>query len=983
MYVDFYFSGEKPTDAPVSAGHEFLLSERDVMTSLMTRSLAIVAVIGVAFATALSAAAQGQTPTAPIRRPSPSSPDASNWGTDASGKTQRIDRSKSGSSGSVSSRTEAGKETSTSSTGVGGRKGTSPSSSGAAAGTASNAAAGDSAAAGTGAAERAASDKGAGREAPAARSAGAGVRSVSGGSGSRTTGGTGADSGAGSTPFQKGGVSSVSSVNNGAFQPVLERELQYGPVPEDGEKITLEGPMPLEEFLTAINLATNWNMVISPELKEISLRFWLYEVTPKQALEVLKFNKVYYEFDEEIGFLRVMTKEEYLEREYGKAKHHEFKVVHADISYIESLVNSLLSPNGRVITDQRTNNIYVWDTQDNIAEMERLVKEMDVPLKKAEYTIEHAELADIEAAVGNLMSQSGTLLTDVRTNQLFIWDNPTVQAQIKETIARLDTPVESQTFFIIHVNAEDVLDSVESILSERGTIQMDPRFNTLVVTDLPPRVAKIASLIQTLDQKLETRTWVLKYADPEFVADQIEAYIPGEMGQIVLQDEVHQITATGLPSRLDEIDALVKVWDIRRKQVMIEAYIVEVSSEVERAFNVNWSYFANVGGAPFSLHSGSGGDPAAAATGDGQIASGGRKPYAVPRYGALEVDSSGKITRPLLKDIAGKPVLDSYRGGNLAVTLDYLDSQHKATILSSPKVTVQDGEEALFENATKVPYVSASGGYGYGYGYSGYPGGNTSDNLDYYRRMSSSGSRVEFIDVGTILSVLPRVTDDQNILLDISAEDSTFTDKKIVVDDLSRTVPEKTLRRADTQVRVNSGDTIVLGGLRRDRTSNSSTRTPLLGDLPLIGKLFRNPKKSSANSSLLIFMTTTIVGEDTMPEALSIATAESDIAGTSRKMKKDIFGRMKDSISDGKNEIGVAVGQNGQIHCEGTIVTPDDLREKFFDAPKNMPVTVVIRKHPAAPIEIVNEVTEAAMEAGLRIEFDNDLPPIVPSLKNQ
>jgi cytoskeletal protein RodZ len=273
MYVDFYFSGEKPTDAPVSAGHEFLLSERDVMTSLMTRSLAIVAVIGVAFATALSAAAQGQTPTAPIRRPSPSSPDASNWGTDASGKTQRIDRSKSGSSGSVSSRTEAGKETSTSSTGVGGRKGTSPSSSGAAAGTASNAAAGDSAAAGTGAAERAASDKGAGREAPAARSAGAGVRSVSGGSGSRTTGGTGADSGAGSTPFQKGGVSSVSSVNNGAFQPVLERELQYGPVPEDGEKITLEGPMPLEEFLTAINLATNWNMVISPELKEISLRF--------------------------------------------------------------------------------------------------------------------------------------------------------------------------------------------------------------------------------------------------------------------------------------------------------------------------------------------------------------------------------------------------------------------------------------------------------------------------------------------------------------------------------------------------------------------------------------------------------------------------------------------------------------------------------------------------------------------------------------
>lgn len=952
------------------------------MTSLMTRSLALVAAIGVIFATAFSAAAQGQTPTAPTRRPSPSSTAGRNWGTvstdrdqSGAGTSTRLDRGRGstpstttsleGTSGPVRGSTRA--VGSTSATGTTAASGTTAS--------------GDSTPS-TGTTERASSDSGAGREAPAARSSGGTqVRSVSGGG--RTGGGggiAGGDSGGGA--FGRGGIGSISSSGSGAFQPVLERELEYGPIPEDGEKITLEGPMPLDEFLSAINLATNWNMVISPELKETQLRFWLYEVSPKQALEVLKFNKVYFEFDEETDFLRVMTKEEYLEREFGKSKPHEFRVVHADIAYMESLVHSLLSPSGRIITDQRTNNIYVWDTQDNIVEMERLVKEMDVPLQKADYTIEHADLADIEAAVGSLLSQSGTILSDVRTNQIFIWDNTTVLAQVRETVSRLDTPVESQTFYISHVNAEDVLDSVETLLSERGSIQMDPRFNTLVVTDLPPRMAKIASLVETLDQKLETRTWVLKYADPDFVADQIESYIPGEMGQIILQDEVHQITVTGLPSRLDEIEKLIQVWDIKRKQVMIEAYIVEVSSEVERAFNVNWSYFANVGGAPFSLHSGTGGETGASATGEGQIASGGRQPFAVPRYGSLEVDSSGRISRPLLRDVSGQTIIDSYRGGNLAVTLDYLDSQQKATILSSPKVTVQDGEEALFENATKVPYVSASGGYGYGgYGY-GYSGSTSGDNLDYYRRMSSAGSRVEFIDVGTILSVLPRVTEDANILLDISAEDSTFTDKKIIVDDLSRTVPEKTVRRADTQVRVNSGDTIVLGGLRRDRASNSSTRTPLLGDLPLVGKLFRNPRKASANSSLLIFMTTTIVGEDTMPEAFSVVKADADIAQAARTMKKDAFGRLKDGFTHNKNEIGVAIGQNGQIHCAGEMVTVDDLRDKFFDAPGNMPVTVVIRKHPSAPIDVVNEVTEVAMEAGLRIEFDNEIPPIVPSFKN-
>ena len=58
----------------------------------------------------------------------------------------------------------------------------------------------------------------------------------------------------------------------------------------------------------------------------------------------------------------------------------------------------------------------------------------------------------------------------------------------------------------------------------------------------------------------------------------------------------------------------------------------------------------------------------------------------------------------------------------------------------------------------------------------------------------------------------------------------------------------------------------------------------------------------------------------------------------------------------------------------------EELREHFFDARSKAPVTVVIRKHPSAPVEVVNEVTEAAMEAELRIEFDNMLPPIVPSI---
>lgn len=817
----------------------------------------------------------------------------------------------------------------------------------------------------TGAAETAAADRGAGRDsASTSKTSGSTPQTISGGGGE-----------GGGTTFTKGEVGAVTQLNKGDYEPILEKEPVYGDVPDVGEPLSLEGPMPLNEFLSAINMATNWNMMVSPLLQDIQLNFYFTETSPKDALEVLKFNKIYYEFDADKNMLTVMTTEEYLEREYGKVKPHEFKVSHADISYVESLINTLLSSTGRAITDPRTNNIYVWDTDDNIKEMERLVAELDVPLQKAEFEVHHAELADIESVLASAMSPGGSILSDVRTGQIFVWDKPAVLEQMRLVVERLDQPVESKTFYIAHVNAEDIIDSIEPMLTERGMMQIDPRFNTVIVTDLPTRVERIAGVIDTLDKPLETRTWVIKYAYLDFIADQIEAYIPGEMGQIVLNEDVHQITVTGLPSRLDEIDKLIQVWDIRRKQVLIEAHIVEVGTEIERAFNVNWSYFANVDGSPFAINSGSGATGTAEPSGDGQTGSIGRLPYAVPRYGALQLDEAGRITRPLLTDVNGETIIDRYMGGDIAVMLDYLDKQQKVTILSSPRVTVQDSEEAIFENATRVPYVSGSSYYGGGYG--GYSGGVVNDP---YRYSSSAASRVEFMDVGTILSVLPRITEDNNILLDISAEDSTFTDKNIVVDDLSRTVPEKTVRRADTQVRVNSGDTIVLGGLRRDKASHSTTKTPLLGDLPIVGGLFRNPKREARNNSLLIFITTTIVDENTMPESVQVARADQEIAEAQREGQKSLLDRLRSRANNGLNEIGVSIGQGGHVHCKGENVNIDELRRIFFDAPKNMPVTVVIRKHPNAPLEVVNEVTEVAMEAGLRIEFDSEILPIVPSI---
>lgn len=817
----------------------------------------------------------------------------------------------------------------------------------------------------------AATDTGAGRDSASSGTSGGGPVSVGGGGGGAAGGGT---------TFTKGtpGTVSVAGGGGGSFEPLLEREVEYGDVPDEGEPITLEGPMTLGEFLAAINLATNWNIIIAPEIQDVNLRFWISETTPKAALEILKFYKVFYEWDTELKCLRVMTEEDHLKRQFGRSKPHEFRVKEVDIAFAESMVTSLLSGSGRSITDQRTGIIYVWDTEDNIREMTRIMADIDVPLKSAEFRVQHADIPDIESVLSNLMTQSGTLLSDVRTGQLFVWDTPAVLDQMRLAVERLDQPVLAKTFELKYVNAADITDIIEGLLTERGTIQVDPRFNTLVVTDLPARIDRIAESIAVLDRELETRTWVIRYADIDFVADQIETYIPGDMGNIVVNDLVHQITVTGLPSRLDEIDKLIKVWDIKRRQVLIEAFIVEVSDEVERAFNVNWSYFGSASGSPISVLGGQGFKPSLAAKGSGETMQVGQLPYAIPSYGALQLDGDGKITRPLLTDVLGNQIIDRYAGNKLALALDYLDKQNKATILSSPRVTVQDGEEAMFENATRVPYVSASTYYG---GYGGYGGsvGGVNDNFNRYSGVNNT-NRVEFIDVGTILTVYPVITEDDNILLDISAEDSTFIDKEITVNDQKSSVPEKTARRADTQVRVNSGDTVVLGGLRRDKSRHASTKTPFLGDLPLVGGLFRNPSRSSQNNSLLIFITTTIVDDKTSPEAEQLARAEEEVAGASRYNKKDFWGRLQHRATGGAEEINVSVGQSGTIYSATKKMTLAELRDSFEKAAAG--VTVVVRKHPAAPVETVNAVVDAAREAGLKVDHDKGLPPIVPRLRD-
>ena len=715
--------------------------------------------------------------------------------------------------------------------------------------------------------------------------------------------------------IRSGARRQVSVAGQQAFEPILQHKLETAELPDIGDVITInatDAPKMIIEVLDQVAQASGWNIVASKGLETETVRFWLKGLKPKQVMEILRFDGVYYDYEPQANCLYVMLEGEFLEREYGSPEEAEFAIKHADVVDMETILTALMSQTGKLISDPRTGRIFVWDTAANLEAMRRAVEQLDVPL-------------------------------------------------------------EPHVFALKHLAAEDLLDTIESILSERGLAQADPRTNSLVVTDLPARQEQIGLMLEALDQKLETRTWTLNYADPESVSERLENILPEELGTITVDEKTYQVSVTAIPSRVEEIDEIIQAWDVKGRQVQIEAYLVSASTNIMRDLSIDWSYFDEISGVPFSLQTGNAKPDYTSGPEAGQRANVGRRPYRAYLRDPITGSRVEELSNTNGAE-AGKPtgnyILDpDFRGNRVAVVLDYLDSTGELSVLSRPRVTVQDGEEAVFENTTDRPFQSISFS---SYGVSG----DTTGESVQSRVLPGS---VDFITVGTILKVKPRISDDGNILMDIEAEDSTAEDKTILSADLESTIPEKTQNKAQTQVLISDGQTIVIGGLRSVSLQDDVEKFPILGDLPFVGRLFKSTSKDHNDRELAVFITPTIVDESTQPEAKRLAEFEEDASDTMRHSKKDVWGRAADRLTQGKNELSVSIGQSGAIFSQGRLMTTDELREKFagFKDTKVKP-QVIVRVHPSAPPEIADQITGMATEAGLKSRRDLSRQPFVP-----
>ncbi|HSO06770.1 MAG TPA: type IV pilus secretin PilQ family protein [Pelomicrobium sp.] len=306
-------------------------------------------------------------------------------------------------------------------------------------------------------------------------------------------------------------------------------------------------------------------------------------------------------------------------------------------------------------------------------------------------------------------------------------------------------------------------------------------------------------------------------------------------GSVVVDPRTNTLFVQDTPSRLDEIRKLIQRIDVPVRQVMIEARIVEAADDFARNLGVRLGYNDTQGNG-FNL--GGGGLQAGVGGSLNSLAAPFPGGNVTPQFSrANPTTMAGTDSLSVALPAAGLAGFNPTTFGlmlfneaatkflNLEITA--LEADNKGKVISSPRVLTADQVEATIEQGTEIPYQQAT---------------------------SSGATSVAFKKATLSLKVKPQITPDENVIM-------TLNVNKDSVGANTQAGPAIDTKQISTQVLVENGGTVAIGGIYEQEKRNDVTKTPLLGDIPVVGALFRNTAKVDNKSELLIFVTPRILKE--------------------------------------------------------------------------------------------------------------------------
>ncbi|KAB2823759.1 type IV pilus secretin PilQ [Aliivibrio finisterrensis] len=306
----------------------------------------------------------------------------------------------------------------------------------------------------------------------------------------------------------------------------------------------------------------------------------------------------------------------------------------------------------------------------------------------------------------------------------------------------------------------------------------------------------------------------------ELLIGEGEVTMLSSRGSITVDERTNSLLIRDLPENINVVKEIIESLDVPIKQVQIEARIVTVNEGNLDELGVRWG-ITNTNG---STTVGGSIESNLAAVGLYDGGSG----------GGLPVDDFLNVNLGLANPAASSIAFQVAKLGSdllLDLELSALQAESKAEIISSPRLITTNKKPAYIEQGTEIPYLEAS---------------------------SSGATSVSFKKAVLSLMVTPQITPDNRLVLDLTVTQDR--PGKVVKTGTGEAVAIDT-QRIGTQVLVDNGETVVLGGIYQHSLSNSVEKVPLLGDLPLLGALFRRSSENIGKQELLIFVTPKVVME--------------------------------------------------------------------------------------------------------------------------
>ncbi|MFH0790318.1 MAG: hypothetical protein V2A64_01655 [Candidatus Omnitrophota bacterium] len=350
-------------------------------------------------------------------------------------------------------------------------------------------------------------------------------------------------------------------------------------------------------------------------------------------------------------------------------------------------------------------------------------------------------------------------------------------------------------------------------------------------------------------------------------------------GKVLYGNEPNSIVVIDYPENIQRVADFLDVLDTPPEQVLIEARVVEVKLQKEHSLGVNWQVFADKGYMPMGRFK-AGSSALGLQPGLLEQAIGYKTTYSPPSQSATSpIGAESPFTFAIFDD-------------NISLVLRTLATSLDTDILSAPRVTTVNNHEAEIKVVQSLPYSI--------------PTLSVDEGVT-----TIVWSEPTFVEVGITLKVTPMINDDGKITMSLEPEVSEKISDYLLTatvgtESIDYSIPIIDKRNATTKVIIGNGQTLIIGGLIKDKTTKNISKIPLLGDIPYLGHLFKSEKNVKDKTELLIFVSPTIITPD---QFVSMAKQERYGAGKrfvqDRRREEQISAALEDKEQTAKEKLAV------------------------------------------------------------------------------